>query len=311
MNNDLKIKQIKTFASFLSSLKFDDLSLTILASFNNFLNNIYSIYKTLNDDEKKIYLEEFREIICPISDQSFFLEQVRLKPRGYAGDFITQEAIWFGRKGNFEIYKDRTKLGKTISWLSYNTEACRANEYRVLFLSEVLDEYKGKRIASLACGSGIEFWDKPKDFFISSKVFLLDQDKGALDRIETQIGNTTENVEFIHQNIFKFIVRPKEVMGERDLIYLFGLFDYLSIELVKKTIKKLWPSLASKGELIFTNAIPKNPTRAFMELIAEWYLDYKTTETILEVIYELPNIKRVEYFIDDMKVYQYIRIQKE
>jgi len=305
------MEEIKAFESFLLSVKTENVHAQTLSVFTNHINHINKIYEASADDSKEQYLKKLREIIYPLSDQSIFMSQVRFKPRGYAGDFLTQEMIWYGRKGDLQVYKDSTALGAVISQLVYNMEACRANEVRVHFLSKVLDDYHGKNIASLACGSAIEFWDKPKDFFSSSKVFLLDQDQGALDRAKVQIGEIGDNIDFVRQDILKFLIRPKELMGSRDLIYLFGLFDYFPIKLVKKVVKKLWDCLESKGEIIFTNAVPENPTRAFMELIGAWYLDYKNTETMLEVISGLKNVKRVVYFIDDFKVYQYVRIQKE
>ena len=62
---------------------------------------------------------------------------------------------------------------------------------------------------------------------------------------------------------------------------------------------------------MFTNAIPENPTRPWMELIGDWYLDNKTTEVVLSIVPHLKGVKSIEYFIDDMKVYQYMRIRKE
>lgn len=305
------MNEIKSFETFLYSLEDKEVNSEILDSLNNYLKEINLIYEDLEESEKEKYLTEFRSKINPITTQSSFGNQVILKPNGYAGDYITQEMIWHGRNGNLEVYKDKTKLGKVLTKLTYKMEAPKANEARVHFLSKILDEYQGKKIASLACGPGIEYWNKSEEFFVETDLFLLDQDKDALNSAKKNIGLSAEHIEFVQQNIFKFIVKPQEVMGKRDLIYLFGLFDYFPIKLVVKAVKKLWDCLESNGEIMFTNAIPENPTRPWMELIGDWYLDNKTTEVVLSIVPHLKGVKSIEYFIDDMKVYQYMRIRKE
>jgi len=112
-------------------------------------------------------------------------------------------------------------------------------------------------------------------------------------------------------DIVKFMLSDKEGFGKRDLIYVYGLFDYFSVKSTKRLVRKIWDSLAPGGEIIFTNAHPNNPTKLWMNYIGEWNLDYKCKEELLSISEGLEGVKNVDYFMDELDVYQYMRIQRE
>jgi len=255
--------------------------------------------------------EIFNKKILRHTNKSDFHRYIYDRPRGYPGDFFTQELIWNGRTRDKEIIQgNEFQKDLNITEFALNMEACEANEVRVKYLKELIKSYKGKRIASLACGSCIELWGADEEFKQETDIFLLDQEKDAIESARKNIGNHRDTISFHCEKIVKFLMSEKEEMGKRDLIYIFGLFDYFDLKSTKRIIQKVWDSLNVGGEIFLTNAHPDNPSKFWMEYIGNWFLDYKTKEDLLEIAGVLDNVKSLEYFIDDQNVYQYLRIKK-
>ncbi len=61
-------------------------------------------------------MKRIREQLFPTVHQSTFCKYVFDKPRGYAGDFITQEMIWLGRtEGGSYLYNGTSRTGELMS----------------------------------------------------------------------------------------------------------------------------------------------------------------------------------------------------
>ena len=61
------------------------------------------------------------------------------------------------------------------------------------------------------------------------------------------------------------------MIGERQIIYSAGLFDYLSDRSFAALLGTLYEALAGGGQLLIGNVDVSNPTRYFMEYFAEWF----------------------------------------
>jgi len=270
--------------------------------------------KSLSQDEDRREMEEFRRILLSTLHQSEFGKYVWDKPRGYAGDFVTQEMIWFGRTGGSEYrYRGTTEVGKLLTSLTLDTENCKANEERINRLRTILSGNVNK-IASIACGSCIELWQLADTIKENTcDIFLLDQDEGALNRAQERIGHPSGcSITFNNENILRFITRnnKQNVLSNQDIIYAFGLFDYFKKDTCVKIVKALWKSVAPNGMLLTTNAHPSNPTRLWMEYAGDWFLDYKDEQTMYDLTEGLSDIYDVRLSIDRFGVYQYLEIIK-
>lgn len=167
--------------------------------------------------------------------QSEFGAYVFHKPRGYPGDFVTQEMIWLGRTdGGEHRYLGTTPLGKLLSSLTFDMPNCRANEERVRRLEKRVRE-GGTRLASIGSGSCIEMWNQSgmDDF----SILALDQDSGALKRAKQKVSRSIGKIDFIEHNILKFVLGNGKLakLGERDLIYALGLLDYFELVFPRKS----------------------------------------------------------------------------
>ena len=264
----------------------------------------------LKPEEDKHEMEEFRKLLLPSILESDFCGSVYRKPRGYPGDFETQEKIWLGRTlGGVYRYRGTSEVGKMLNALTLDMANCAANEERIRRLAIRVRE-SGPRVASIGCGSCIELWEQPDmrgyDFL------LLDQDAGALESAKSKISSSIGRVTYIEQNILKFLLRGEknEGIGNRHLVYAFGLFDYFEMPSANRLVKGLWAMVAPGGTLIVTNAHPANPTRLWMEWGGDWFLKYKDESQMPALLDGLECVANSRYSSDSRHVYQFLEIQK-
>jgi hypothetical protein len=214
-----------------------------------------------------------------------------------------------GRRNKQDSLLGTTEMGKFLNYLTLGMDACIANESRVNYINNELLA-SGKDIASIGCGSCIEFWGNHGEFD-DYDIFLLDQDQGAFESAKM---NTLDfkNYNFHLDNVIKFILdkNTRAIMGMRDFIYTIGLLDYFNVKQSKKIIASIWEAVKPGGKLLFTNGIKTNPTRTWMEYCGDWFLNYKTSEEVYQIIESLPDIKSTHYQIDKVGVYQYLTVIK-
>ncbi|RPJ09000.1 MAG: class I SAM-dependent methyltransferase [Spirochaetaceae bacterium] len=275
------------------------------------LREMASRRKEPGSEEDKEAMKLFQEDLLPLIHQSTFCKYVYDKPRGYAGDYKTQEMIWFAHKdGGEHRYLGETPLGKILSAHTFCMENSRANIARIVYLKKQIRK-SGNRIASIGCGSCIELWGLGRKFMRTRDIFLLDMDEEALAAAKSKITGTGKLV-FMNQNILKFIAinREKHLLGERDLIYVIGMMDYFTVKSAKKILAALWESVAPGGTLLFTNAHPANPTRLWMEYGGEWFLCYKEEREMREMVADLDGVAEVSHHLDKFNVYHYMEVKK-
>jgi len=275
------------------------------------LQNLAEERKRLGAKAEGASRASFDSLILPLVCQSNFGKHLHDKPRGYPGDYLAQEMIWFGRTGDaHQRYTGTTEIGRLISALTFDMDNCRANEQRVYMLRSLVRTC-GPRLASIGCGSCIELWDVRSLRSDPLDIFLLDRDQGALERARACIGASANYSTSYHcDNILRFALRPSpQRIGERDLIYLFGLLDYFSAEHAVRVLVSLRRCLASGGLMVATNAHPRNPTRFWMEYAGDWWLNYKDEQTMLGIAGQVPGLDEVRLLTDDWGVYQYLHMK--
>ena len=243
--------------------------------------------------------------------ESHFCRYAYEKPRGYPGDFVTQEMIWLSRtNGRRFRYAGDTAFGKLINSITMNMENAAANEERVRFLRRLIQQCQGGRVASIGCGSSIELWEASTVAGRQDWDFVLvDQDAGALEAARRAVALPQSQVHHVHDNVLRLILRAEQRLGQRDLVYLFGLLDYFSVPSARKIVECLWPTIAVGGELVVTNAHPANPSRLWMEYVADWYMDYKTAPQLLGLAERLSDCQ-ANIHTDSFGVYQYLRLRR-
>lgn len=269
--------------------------------------------RSLSREEDQLEMSRFRSQLFPVVHESVFCKYVYDKPRGYAGDYITQEMIWLGRTcGGKHLFNGTTRTGELVNAFTFDMANCRANEERVHRLQTYITQ-SGPRIMSIGCGSCIELWGWRNGNDCPRQVMLVDQDDGALQRAQEMIGRQDHlEVTFEQANVLKYILGKNHLQcGPRDLIYLFGLMDYFPLKSAKRLVQALWPCVAPGGLMVITNAHPDNSTRMWMEYVGDWFLDYKTEEMMYDLADGLTGVASTKLLKDEQGVYQYLNIRKE
>ena len=278
------------------------------------LSDLRTQFSKKEEDSAK---ERFQRDIVPIGVEATFFNHVVKKPFGYAGDFMAMEMIWDAFT-NGSTYSGSTNRGKLINAYSMQMENCKATYNRVHFLLSKIDEVVHEadttvKITSIGSGPCIEVREyfKRKSANGKAKFFLIDMEKEAISFAKSKINGNGSTV-FHEQNIRKLTSEntAKDLIGEQNLIYSSGLYDYFSIKASKRFTKSLWKIVKPGGRLLITNAHPSCPSRLWMEFGGDWYLDYKTEEELFSIAEDLDSVKEIKYYIDDFSVFQYLEVVK-
>jgi extracellular factor (EF) 3-hydroxypalmitic acid methyl ester biosynthesis protein len=271
---------------------------------HSFLEFLELIRSTLTSENEKQLKTIFKQHVLPYTMQSDFCRYCHEKPKGYAGDFMCMEKIWAGRQGL--IAEQETVVGRMLTDLTLNSANCKANEYRVHYLSQFLMKFHDARVASVGSGSVIEVRELYKTGSLQETEFhLFDSDPDTFELIGMYCPELHSKLSFYPGNALKTFAQNKNSFN---LVYSSGLFDYLHLALAARFISTLWKKVKPGGTLLIINADPRNPTRLWMEYVAEWYMEYKTSEQMLSLAEGLEDVKSVTVKQDPFSVYHYLEI---
>jgi extracellular factor (EF) 3-hydroxypalmitic acid methyl ester biosynthesis protein len=271
---------------------------------HSFLEFLELIRSTLPPEHEKQLKAVFKQHVLPYTMQSDFCRYCHEKPKGYAGDFMCMEKIWAGRQGL--VAEQETVVGRVLTDLTLNSANCKANEYRVHYLSQFLMKFHNARVASVGSGSVIEVRELYKTGSLQETEFhLFDSDPDTFELIGLYCPELLPKLSFYAGNALKTFAQTKSSF---ELVYSSGLFDYLHLALAKRFISTLWRKVKPGGTLLIINADPHNPTRLWMEYVAEWYMEYKTSEQMLGLAENLEDVKSVTVKQDPFSVYHYLEI---
>jgi trans-aconitate methyltransferase len=201
-----------------------------------------------------------------------------LKPRGYSGDFEMMDRIY-------------------TNWLSANPELVRWDRYfhaqpapravrnRKEFFKALLAKQAGsatrRQARVLNIGSGpardvFEFFNEWPGAPLC--VHCVDLDSESIGRASSLCSAFADRVSFECRNALR--LRP---CHGYDLIWSAGLFDYLPDRIFVALVRRFYPFVEPGGELVIGNFSPRNPSRAYMELLAEWYLEHRSAEQLCQL----------------------------
>ncbi len=118
-------------------------------------------------------------------------------------------------------------------------------------------------------------------------VTLVDLDPRAGDFCQSQLGHLVPapHLQWERANL-KRLPRLQPLLGRlagSDLLFCAGFFDYLIAEEATRMLQALWTCVAPRGELLVFNFSTHNPSRAYMEWIGNWYLQYRTAQQMSDL----------------------------
>jgi hypothetical protein len=233
---------------------------------------------------------EFWRIAGPVLEVGVLQRHARLKPRGYAGDF--QMLHWIctnyccdhplGRV--FDRYFQRQAAPHAVRSRTAQTAAalvdhCRRTAAAVCHVVSV-----GAGPADDVC-QAVERLSEDRRARL--RVTLLDLDPEALEFAGEQLRPLlpSDAVRCLRENLYRLPGRARceGLLPAPDVLICSGLFDYLDPTTAAAMLRLFWQRLGPGGLMIVGNFAPRNPTRAYMEWIGNWYLLYRTAEEMRDL----------------------------
>ena len=196
------------------------------------------------------------------------------KPRGYSGDFEIIDRIY--RK----YVTDEPELRKWDLFCQAQSASAAVRNRKEYFirLLERIEESAADgdnrhvlNVASGPCRDLLEFFHtySGRDSRLSFE--CIDVDADAIEFAKGICEPYLDQIQFTRANALRYVSdRPF------DLIWSAGLFDYLGDKAFKFLLEQLLKMLNEGGELVIGNFSKKNPTRPYMEIVADWHLYHRS-----------------------------------
>jgi hypothetical protein len=231
------------------------------------------------------------------------------KPLGYAGDFIMMNYIYNYHDG---AYVGATTFERLVNHYTCSIPISMSNIGRKEFLKQQLlstiERCEQPRILSVGSGPLRELTELVREEKFSKPIWFscVDFEQKAIDFAKSEIEALEPakrgliSLEFILGNVVA-IIRNKSVREKLkgyDLVYAFGIFDYLSDRLSSALLNQLYQSAREKGRLIVVNAsLDASSHRGYYELLGEWNMYHRTESEVLRWFQEdLRKVARFETF---------------
>ncbi|MCI0684275.1 MAG: class I SAM-dependent methyltransferase [Gemmataceae bacterium] len=235
------------------------------------------------------------------------------KPRGYAGDAILMDYI-YGREEGWPLPEGTTELGRRIfdfTTASAACEAVRARRGYIADLVDVLSEEIGRpHILSVASGhlrEGLLCSTIKRRRF--GRYVAMDSDPSSLEevaRVHGGHGVETSNV------TIRQLLTDRHDLGQFDLIYCTGLYDYLQLPAAQRLTAVLFELLRPRGRLLIANFLPGVPDVGYMESYMAWKLIFRTRQEMLAISEEVPlaDIRDIRLFAEDNQNIIFLQMMK-
>jgi len=208
----------------------------------------------------------------------------RVKPRGYAGDYVMLQRIW-------EHWVGDEPVGRAMDQFFQEQAAPQAVRNRTRLVADrFVAAFRGRRgsaeqfrIVSVGSGPAIDIELAVRQLGPAERrelrIALLDLDPLALEHARERLGRLVgaHQIQAYRENLYRLprLPRTADLLQTADFVSCLGLFDYLNDKDSAELLSCLWRHLASPGELILFNFAPTNRSRAYMEWIGNWYLTYR------------------------------------
>jgi len=280
----------------------------IFTKLDTYFNKVWAIIKDFERDKYIVHQSYYQRVLGYLLLELIETNRhVYQKPLGYPGDFIMMNYIYDYHKGN---YLGNSAYEKLINNYTCNIPISCSNIRRKDFLKkiiiEALEKSSDTKILSFACGPARELLELLREGKINKLLVFkcLDPEKKALDYISTEINKIELSkkmmlsIEYLYRDIAS-IIRDKNLkksLQGQDLIYAFGIFDYLSEKMASRLTKELYELLQYGGKLVIFNASSKNNSyRAYYELLGEWNMVHRTEEQMLSWTKDIGNTAEIKF----------------
>lgn len=225
----------------------------------------------------------------PINDllqQDPFTNWSVTKPRGYAGDAVLMDLV-YGHPSVQSLIAETSDLGRSIFSFTSNAPTSAGSRERRDILARQVDDVASTRagdaeVLSIAAG---HLREAEKSVALAEKRLkrwvAVDQDPISIGTIHRDYAQT--GVEAIDGSV-KGILGDRYRLGEFDLIYAAGLYDYLSQKVAVSLTRKCMQMLKPGGTFLFANYHVDTPDEGYMEAFMQWSLILRSEADMWAII---------------------------
>ena len=250
----------------------------------NVYDSMNALLKNMNDRQLASSVPEWKGFvdycmihpICRLVHQDPITRRAYEKPRGYAGDAVLLDYIYDVEEGH-RPPGDLSELSRELLDYSRQTDACKGVRARAIRIGRLVDQVVSERckpdVLSVAAGHMREAGrsEALKQNRIGRWI-ALDSDAKSLQ--ETRRCYSLYGVETVAASVRRML-SGRLALGDFDLIYSTGLYDYLQQPLGRRLTRKLFEMLRPGGRLLVANFLAGIPSRGYMDSFMDWILIYR------------------------------------
>ncbi len=246
------------------------------------------------------------------------------KPLGYSGDY---EMINMILRNTFEGETDYAKIVHKLNILPPTPLSVRHRndimlDYVLQGAQQAVERQQPFKVLSIACGPAVEIQRFIQQHAalkqpVSITIELLDFNQHTLNETQKKISALLAQTKAPHmqvlylcESVHTLLKNPQQIeqrLGQYDLIYSGGLFDYLSNQVCTRLLKLFYKWLKPGGKAFTTNMHLAEPERFWMAYVFEWFLIYRNEADMLGWVKNLGN-QRV--FADETGINLFLEIEK-
>jgi hypothetical protein len=258
---------------------------------------------TANDVEWAEFVRRcLRHPLRGLLHQDPFTHRAFTKPRGYAGDAVLLDFI-YGQEEGWSVPEGTTELGRKIFAFTTRSEACEGVRARRGFVADFLDEFVAEvhkpHILSVAAGHLREglLCSALKRRKVGRFV-ALDSDKDSLEEVERCYA--PYGVETLLMSV-RQLLTGRAKLGQFDLVYSTGLFDYIQQTTARRLTYSLFQLLRPGGRLILANFLPGIHDIGYTESYMDWKLIFRNRHDMDDLTFEVPEaaIREIRIFKEE------------
>jgi len=263
---------------------------------------IWIYFLNFNESDFAFHGKYYQSELRPLAFMDAFNEYIYEKPLGYPGDFVMMEYLYL------DNFIGDSTFSKLIHRYACSVPPARANINRKVYFKkkiiEAMDRAKDNvKILSIACGPAREMIEYLNEMGLTNnyQFCCFDFEELALAQVNKEVSklerskNMKFNVRTFQCNIIDLIKNRKmqESLKNQDFIYCAGLIDYLSDKFAAKVTEILFDLLNKNGVLAIGNVSSANPSRAYMEIIMEWFVNHRSKDDMIDLARGIEGTKEV------------------
>jgi trans-aconitate methyltransferase len=176
-----------------------------------------------------------------------------------------------------EAEANATEIGRRIFRYTRSGHAAQAVRFRREHIAGVIDQIASQsddaRVLAVASGHLREAeLSKAVQTGALSRFVALDADARNIAKVKTSYSQL--GVETMHASV-RHLLSRKHPLGQFDLVYAAGLYDYLTDHVAQGLTARLFELTAPGGTLLIPNFAPSVFDRAYMESFMDWHPIYR------------------------------------